>query len=430
MKYSKQTLANGLTLIRVPMESVKSITALALVKVGSRYENAQNSGISHFLEHMVFKGTDQFATAQDVAIAIDSLGAEANAFTSKEYTGYYIKSASRHLDRAVDILSDMLLTPRLPEEDLEREKGVIIEEINMYEDNPKWHIDSVFDQMMFADTPLGRDVIGTRDTVRNMTRQDFLDHLQTWYGLANTVLILVGDADVLEKKTLPNQISKVFDKGDISDRATSTVHKFPGNLLSEETSRLVYRKTEQAHFILGFPSFNRTDPDRYALSLLSSILGGNMSSRLFNEVREKRGLCYYVHSYTDYYHDHGTFGAAAGVDPKRVEEAIEVTLAEFHKIKNQKHRVTAEELQRAKDFLIGHVILGHEDNQSVAQSYGLKYLLEGSILTVEDVVAKISGVNLDQVNRITKRIIEEDQVRFAMIGPFKDESKFAKIVKK
>lgn len=427
MKYHKDTLKNGLSVVRVPMAGVKSLTVLALVKVGSRYEDDKTNGISHFLEHMVFKGTEKYPTAQDVASSVDAIGAEFNAFTSKEYTGYYVKSASKDLDIALDVVSDMLLTPQLREDDLEREKGVIIEELNMYEDTPMRHIGDVFERMFYAGTKLGRDIIGTKETIKSISQKDFQEHLQKWYGLHNMVLMVVGDADVVGKEKLLKDAEKFFSKGS-HNRADKTTHQFKGNPISDQRIHIEYKKTEQAHFVLAFPGIKRTDKDRYALNVLSTLLGGNMSSRLFTEVREKRGLCYYVHSDVDTYHETGMFGASAGVDPKRVEEAILVTFNEFKAVINGEKPITKEEVQKAKDYTIGHLILGMEDSESVAQAYGLKLLLDGEIVMLDETIKRMNAVTIEDVIRIAKRLIKPEEVRFTMIGPFKDDKKFKKIL--
>lgn len=429
MQYQKNVLKSGLTVLRVPMESVKSVTVLALVKVGSRYEDERTSGISHFLEHMVFKGTEKYPTAQDVAAAVDAVGAEFNAFTSKEYTGYYVKSASKDIQLALDVVSDMLLTPQLREEDLEREKGVIIEEINMYEDTPMRHIGDVFERMFYAGSDLGRDIIGTRDTVKGIGRQDFVEHLHKWYGLSNMVAIVVGDAEVVGRKELLTQIEGYFAKGDATQRLEPAQLDTSNNPIANGKRIVVkHKKTEQAHFILGFPGIARNDDDRYSLSVLSTILGGNMSSRLFTEVREKRGLCYYVRSDVDMYAETGFFGAAAGVDPQRIEEAIKVTFQQFTDLAEGKNPITQQELERAKNYTLGSLILGMEDSQSVAQSYGMSQLLLGKVRTLDEVMKNINSVTMSDIDRVIKRLIQPGAVRLAMIGPFEDEKKFGALL--
>jgi predicted Zn-dependent peptidase len=278
---------------------------------------------------MVFKGTENYPTPKALAEAVDAVGAEFNAFTSKEYTGYYVKAASSHIPLALDVLSDMLLTPRLLEDDIEREKGVIIEELNMYEDTPARHIGDVFEQLMFAGSDLGRDIIGTKETIRGITRQNFVDYIAQWYGLGNMVVTIAGDADVLKKPSLLKEIDKAFSKkGDIGERKNGG-KRILGNVLSKKSQvKIEHKKTEQAHFVMCVPGLERGHKDRFVLGVLSVLFGGNMSSRLFTEVREKRGLCYYVRADGDSYHDIGNFGASAGVDPKRVDEAVKVVREE------------------------------------------------------------------------------------------------------
>ena len=413
------------------MKGVKSATVLAYVNTGSRYEPAEWSGISHFLEHMVFKATQKYPTPKALSQAVDAVGAEFNAFTSKEYTGYYVKSASAHINLALDVLSDMLLTPKLLEDDLKREKGVIIEEINMYQDMPARHIGDVFEQLLFAGSDLGRDIIGTKETVNGVTRENFLEYIQQWYGLGNMVVTIAGDANALKKKTLLSEIEKAFSKkSDSSDRQNGGKRAF-GNVISSGKHLLIEcKKTEQAHFIMSVPGVYRKDPYRYALGVLGVLFGGNMSSRLFTEVREKRGLCYYVRSDMDYYHDAGTFGAAAGVDPKRVEEAVKVVMEELFALANTtgSKKITAVEVKRAKDYLTGKTILDFEDSESIANYYGSKQLLEGKVTTQEEALAKISAVTLQDVQQVAKRLLDKKALYFAMIGPFESDEKFRKIL--
>jgi predicted Zn-dependent peptidase len=430
LKHHLNTLSNGLKVLRIPMPSVKSVTVLVLVNTGSRYEEPHEFGIAHFLEHMVFKGTAKYETAQALAEAVDAVGADFNAFTSKEYTGYYVKSDSQHMSLALDVISDMLLTPRLNAEDLEREKQVIVEEMNMYRDTPARHIADIFEDMMFAGSGLGHDVVGTKEAVTNLQVADFQKYLRQWYGLGNMVVVVAGDAEVVEETKILSQIETFFTKGD-QDRAQDKVklqRYLSANPLSVERLLVEFKQTEQAHFILAFPGIDRKSESRYPLMVLSTILGGNMSSRLFSEIREKRGLCYYVHSDADIYHDTGIFGASAGVDPSRIEEAIEATMAEFKKIKDRTNPVTATELQKAKDYLAGKLTLGLEDSESVAQYFGMRQLLMGKIDEPEEYTRKIRAVTLEQVQAIAEQLIQPDQVRFAVIGPYKEAEKFKKVL--
>lgn len=432
LKHSVQILNSGLELVRIPMPSISSVTALVLGNTGSRYEQPKQQGLAHFFEHMVFKGTTKYPDPQVLASTIDAVGAQSNAFTSKEYTGYYVKAASKHLERSLDVLSDMLLQPLIRAEDIEREKGVIIEEINMYADSPMQDIDNVFDQLCFTNESLGHDVIGTKTTVNQMQRQDFLDLLSGWYGLPNLTLVLAGDAKVVELDDTVALVDRLFgaEKKPQEVRADQRVEVTP--LLHSSwkgSDRLLVKnkKTEQAHLMLGWPGLMRSDQRRYALALLSIVLGGNMSSRLFTEVREKRGLCYYVHSTVDYYHDAGVFGAAAGVDPRRIHEAVQVIMAEFEQLQSGKRAITEQELDRAREFAMGTLVLSLEDSQSVAQYYGVRQLLQREIDPPDRVIERLKAVTLAEVNQLVQAIIKSGEMRLSLIGPF-EQAEFEKYV--
>lgn len=428
--HSLTTLPSGLPVITIPMPSVKSVTVLVLANTGSRYEKPKEEGIAHFFEHMVFKGTNKYPTPQSLASTVDSVGADFNAFTSKEYTGYYVKTASQHLHLALDVVSDMLLTPKLRQEDIDREKGVIIEEINMYADNPARHINDLFDRMIFAGSGLGHDIIGSKETVSELKSVDFTHFLQQWYGHGNLLLVMAGDEDVLNSPATLKTVEELFSK-EAGERIKDKVkiqRYIPTHPVAPHRLHVEFKETEQAHFILGWPAVNRSDPRRYALSILGTILGGNMSSRLFNEVREKRGLCYYVHADNDLYHDVGVFGGAAGVDPKRVEEALKVTIGEFESIADGSRPITTDELQKAKDYVAGKMVLGFEDSESVAQYYGMKQLLSNEIETPEAVLAKINQLTLAEVQQIGVDLVLEHELRLAVIGPFKNPEVFEKII--
>lgn len=415
-------VSSGLTVIAIPMPAVESLTVLALANTGSRYESPERFGVAHFFEHMVFKGTRKYQDAQQLAGVIDGVGADFNAFTSKEYTGYYVKSAAQHFSLALDVVSEMLLAPKLDQADIDREKGVIIEELNMYVDSPQRHIENLFDQLVFSGSGLGHDIIGSKATIQNLQRADFQAFLSEWYGLSNLVLIVAGDERVVAGAGFLPAIEQAFGKqAEFNRQSTTTIaDKLGKNPISDQLFHLEFRETQQAHFVMGWPGIARNSPDRYAQSLLSILLGGNMSSRLFSEVREKRGLCYYVHSAVDQFHDTGMFGAAAGVDPTRLEEAIKVTIGEFMSLVNGTKPFTAAELQRAKEYLAGKMVLGLEDSESVAQYYGMKQLLMGEIETPEAVLAKVQAIELTELHALARRLIVPGALRLALIGPFRE----------
>jgi predicted Zn-dependent peptidase len=430
-KLQLDTLKNGLQVLRIPMNSLQSVTVMALVNTGSRYEPEAKQGIAHFFEHIVFKGTEKFPTAHDLSHTIDSIGADFNAFTGKEYTGYYVKSAAEHLDLALDVVSDMLLTPRLRQEDIDREKGVIIEEMNMYRDMPQAHIANEFEEIIFAGTGVGHDIIGTKETVSSVTSQDFVDFLSQWYGPSNIILVVAGNAQKVNSDQTLQTIEQYFNKKMVGERQKVWQNIKPhqsDNIFSDQKFLLIPRQTEQAHFILGWPSIKRGDDKRYALALLSTILGEGMSSRLFSEVREKRGLCYYVGSSMSQFHDGGMIGARAGVDPSRVEEAIKVTINEFTQVVDGKKPITAQELTKAKDYTIGKTVLSLEDSESLAQYLGIKKLLLGTTETPEQVLEQLKKVTLEEVQDLAKELLKPGELRFGLIGDFEDEEKFKSII--
>ncbi|MGD9128883.1 MAG: pitrilysin family protein [Candidatus Woesebacteria bacterium] len=432
LRYSLDKLKSGLKVIRIPMNSIESLTVLALVNTGSRYEKEKQEGIAHFLEHMIFKGSEKYPDAQTLATAVDSVGANFNAFTSKEYMGFYVKAAAKHSELALDVISDMLLKPKLRQADIEREKKVIIEELNMYVDNPSHHVANLFDNMVYRGSGLSHDIVGRKETIMSFKTNDFQNFLNQFFGLANTVLILSGKKSLVENNKILEELDKFFSKTP-DFRTTQDKNLDIGKFLSEnpisvDKLHLEYRKTEQAHFVMGWPAIKRKSKKRYALTLLSVILGGNMSSRLFSELREKRGLCYYINSDIDQFHDGGVFGASAGVDVSRVEEAIKLAIAEFAAIADGSKAISDKELRKAKDHLLGKMVLGFEDSEAVAQYFGMKQLLMGQIETPDEVLKKVQAVSKEEIEALAKEIVKPAELRLALIGPFKDRGRFENII--
>ena len=421
--YKQLELKNNLRVILVPMPGVSSTTALVLGNTGSRFETKSQLGIAHFFEHMVFKGTKKYPTPLEITTALDAVGAQSNAFTSKEYTGYYVKSASRHLPLTLDVLSQMMFAPLLKEKDIKRESGVIIEEINMYLDQPMHLVGNLFEQMMYEGSGLAHDILGTKESVASFRSDDFYKFLNKWYGPANLTLVIAGDASVIESSPLEKEIKSRFaalpaereNKRQATYDLAKDEPKFGSKKLAVE-----FKETEQTHLILAWPGVKLRDKRRPALSLLSVIMGGNMSSRLFVEVREKHGLGYYVRSEVDYFHHTGAFGAAAGVDPKRTHQALEIMANEFYLLAEGKKPVTTKELERAKEFLAGQTALSLEDSRSVAQWFGLKDVLLDKIETPEESLAKVKAVTLDEINQLARDLVQKDQMRLAVVGPFKE----------
>lgn len=423
MTYNRKVFSNGLRVITIPMPSFESVTVLVMAGAGSRYENRKNSGISHFLEHMAFKGTTKRPTAMDISSLIDGMGGEFNAFTGKETTGYYIKSAKDKMETSIDVLSDMLLHSKFDPDEIEKEKGVIIEEINLYEDMPARKIGDIYEQLLYGDTPMGWDIAGDKDIIRSITRADFLTYLGELYSASNVTVVVAGGID--------------------SDKAFSLVEKYfsamkqfqtklfdPLHEEQDKSAVLVKQKqTEQIHIALGVRTIPISSPKRYPLSVLSAILGGGMSSRLFHEIREKRGLAYYVRSSSDEYADAGTLVSTAGIDPNRVIEAVEVMVAEYSKVARGAMHLTDEEVTRAKEFLKGHLVLDLEDSRSVSGFYAHQELLEDKIENPDDVIDQIDKVTKEDLELVGKEFFKEQTLNLAVIGNFPDGHKLEGLLK-
>lgn len=423
MRAHKSVLPNGVRVIIVPVQGVESATTLVMYGAGSRYEEKKHNGISHFLEHMAFKGTTNRPSAREISGLIDGIGAEFNAFTGKEYTGYYIKSATSHVSLCLDVLSDMLKNLLLDPAEIEREKGVITEEINLYEDTPMRNIGDVYEQLLYGDTPLGWETAGKPEIIQKLNRDDFVEYMASLYSAHNMTVVIAGNVQV---KEMTEQIAKYF--GDVKKFA---VKKFtPVSDKQSKTEVFVkHKKTEQAHFALGVRTVGLLDKkDKYPLEILSSILGGGMSSRLFYEVRERRGLSYYVRTNSDHYLDCGYLATYAGADPKRIDEAIKVVAEEYVKV-GQKGEITQEELTKAKEYVKGHFVLELEDTRSSAVMYASQEILQKELHDPHEIIEKIEKVTLDDVNRVAKGYLDTKLLSLAVIGNFEDKSRFEKLLK-
>jgi predicted Zn-dependent peptidase len=419
--YTQFLLPNKLRVLTIPMPGISSATVLVLVGTGSRYEQKDKAGLSHFLEHMIFKGTKKRPTAFDISSAVDSVGGENNAFTSKDQTGFYIKLQSEHLPLAFDILSDTLQNSLYLEEEINRERGAIIEEINMYEDNPMYKIDDVFYNLMYGDTPLGWQITGTKETVSNIKREDFVSYTSRFYQGSDIVLAVAGNVKNKEVESLAQEYFASIAPGTREDFSRFKEEQLEPRVIVE------HKKTDQAHLYLGYPAFSFFDPDKEVLNVLSAILGGGMSSRLFIQVRERRGLAYYVTSLTDYYHETGLIAARAGLNLGKIDEAVEVILEEFAKVK--KGDIEQDELDRAKEFMRGRTILKLENNRALAGWYAERELLEEKIETPQEVFEKIDKVSLADIVRVANRVFDDQKRNLAVIGPYEDQERFLKLIK-
>lgn len=421
MKYHHHVLDNGLNVVIVPISSLESVTTLIMVGAGSRYENTKNNGISHFLEHMAFKGTKKRPTAIEIANLIDGAGAESNAFTGKEYTGYYIKSAAHRLEFSLDILSDMLSNLLLAEHEIDKERGVIIEEVNLYEDTPTRKINDIYERLLYGNTPMGWDIAGLKEVIRTVKRRDFVSYMKKLYSASNMVLVVAGK---VEEEHALWQVKKYFN-----GLPTFTTEGYKSVIEGQKDPAvsIQYKKTDQAHFSLGVRTVGLSDDEkRYPLNLLSTILGGGMSSRLFHEVREKRGLAYYVRTHTENYLDCGHLTTFVGADPARIEEAIKVVASEYKKILSH-GELTRSELQKAKEFTKGHFVLDLEDTRSVAIFYASSLLLEKKLENPEDVTRKIDRVHLSDIHEVAEEFLSLP-LNLAIIGKFRDQDRFRKLL--
>jgi predicted Zn-dependent peptidase len=412
--FQRETLDNGLRVLTADLPYAQSVSVVIMLAAGSRYETPETNGIAHFSEHMFFKGTERRPSARQIAGEIDAIGGEFNAFTGKETTTYYVKCAAEHRDVALDVLVDMLRNSRFAEDEIEREKGVIVEEMNMYFDTPRDFIGGVYEQLLWGDQPLGWDIIGRKETVRGATRDTFLGYLDRWYRPARMVLGVAGR---------------------IGDGLVDRAHELLGDLGAAETGepepaapyangrvRVFEKQSDQAHVCLGVHSFPLDHPDRYALQLLATALGGGMSSRLFTEVRERRGLAYYVHGLNHSYSDTGTLYAQAGVDIARIDEAVGTIAGELRKIAAEPP--PADELEKARNFAKGRFVLQLESPQGLMM-FGLRReVLEQRLPDPEGVLRGLDAVTQEDVARVAGELIAGDRLRLAVIGPFDDAARF------
>ena len=411
LKVKRQVLDSGLNLVTVPM-ATDSVTVLLMVRVGSRDETPKLNGLSHFVEHMVFKGTSKWPTAMAMNRAIDSVGGAFNAFTSEEYTGFWVKVAKNHLPLALEYIYQAVFAPLLPADELERERGVILEEIKMYHDNPMSWVNRKFVEQIYSGTVLGRDVIGPAENIKELKLKDFQDHLKSWYLSGNMVLGVSGglpaDTDSLVSKIYTQLPKGKLGFADVPQAVT----------LKQDKARvkLVYRDIQQAHFCLGVPTFKQTDKRRYALDILRVVLGGSTSSRLWNEIREKRGLVYYLRTMEDSFLDAGCLVTQAGCDAARVEEAVKVTLSEYDKMVKG---IKESELTLAKEYLKGKWALGTEDSQDVAQLFVGQLLEENQLLNVDEILKKVEAVTLNDIKSLAQEIFVRQKLNLTILGPFK-----------
>lgn len=421
--FKKITLKNGLRIITVPQTNTEASTVLALIGTGSKYEKKEISGISHFLEHLFFKGTKKRPTPLSVAEPLDKIGGVFNAFTGEDYTGYYAKVAAGQFDLALGWVSDIYLNSIFPQKEIEKERSVIVEEINMYLDTPLIYIGEVWKKLLYGDQPAGWDIAGSKESVSKISRSQILGYRKSQYVASNTVLCLAGRIEedcAIEKAK--SYFLGILNSDPAQKPKVAEGQKSPACLL-------LSKQTDQTHFCLGVRAYNLFHPQRYVPDLIAAILGGMMSSRLFREVREKLGLAYYVKTDSDQDPETGFLVTRAGVDSKRVEKAITAVLKEYKMISRKK--VPFSELKKAKENLKGKMALSLESSDAKAFFYAGQELLEKKILTPKEIFKAIDKVSVSDILKVADDIFQPENLNLALIGPFKkkEEEKFRKLLK-
>lgn len=412
-----QKLKNGTRVHIVPMEGTEAMTVLVLYKVGSRNESNQVWGGSHFIEHLMFKGTKKRPTTLELTQIIDQYGAEYNAYTGKDLTGYYIKIDGERAEIAIDVLSDMLLNSKFDQKEMNKERQVIIEEIKMYEENPIMHVEDLVEDAMFAGSTLGRNIAGTAKSMMAMKRADILKYRDSYYVPSNTVIVVSGKVpknalELLEKSSFGKAKDK---KLPVAGATFAGVKETAKPRLGRQ-----FKPLEQVQLAFAFPTVGRTHPDQEAIKLMATILGGSMSSRLFIEVREKRGLCYTVRAAVDSYDDVGTFVVRAGLDVKRFGLACDVIIKEIKKMAAK--GVTNEELRKAKDHVKGAMKLRLEDSSDRAEFVGRQEIFFGEVASIDERLAKFMAVKESDIARVAKDILNLKKLTVGVVGPFKTDA--------
>jgi len=427
IKFTRKKLKNGLELVLAPMPKIPTITAIILFKIGSRYETDKYAGISHFLEHMVFKGNKMFRSPGELAAAIDALGGVFNAFTTKEFTGFHIKVGAEYLDTALEWLGALVTTPLLRSPDIEMERNVILQEINMYNDTPMAQIGNYFEELVYPGTSLGRNIIGTGKSLSGIKRKELAVHFDRHYFPGNALLAIAGDFGKGGLRRAEGKISRYFKFHNQHSRPS--VKKPYESKAKGKKVKAVYKKTDQTHLMLGARTFSYLDKRRYPLSVIAAVMGGGMSSWAFSEIREKRGLAYYVRSFADLYQDAGTFLVSAGLDNGKLELAVKEIMKLYKRIREK--TVSAKELKKAKDHLIGGMLLERETSEDIAVLLGSEIASRGSVTPFSKEIKIIKNVSATDLRKLAQEFFQPERLQLAMIGPWKkkDEERFANWLK-
>jgi len=419
LSHRKTVLSNGLRVLTIPLKTTGAVTVLVLVGAGSRYENPENNGVAHFLEHIFFKGGKKYRNTREVSEALDAVGADFNAFTASEYAGYYVRVIADKAQLAFDVLSDMLLSARLPQEEIEKERKVILEEYRMVNDTPIRKIGDLFESLIFAGSPMGLPTIGDPQTIKKLSKKDFVYYRQKLYVPDNIVVAVAGDITHQEACSLSKRYFR-FPHGTKSLFSRLTLTPEGVGL------KLLPKKTEQAHLIIGVPTFGAEDPRRYALKVLSTVLGEGMSSRMFLLIREKHGLAYYIHTGDELYTDAGYLATSAGVDLRRVQAALKLILGEYERV--TRSLVGPHELKKAKERIKGSMVLNLEGPSNVAGYFSLQELLLNKTESPSQRLKKIDQVSADDVKQVAKEIFQGGRFQLAIIGPYRQRRMFLNLL--
>lgn len=421
MKFKKKTLPNGLRIITVPMADNPTATVLVLVETGSKYETKAKNGLSHFLEHMCFKGTTNRPNTSDLSKELDTLGCEYNAFTGQEYTGYYAKGKAADFPKLLDIIADLYLNPLFKDDEIEKEKGVIVDEINMYDDLPMRKVHEVWMKLLYGNQPAGWPIAGEREVVRGMSRKDFLAYRKAHYIAPTTTVIVTGNIDAPQAfKDITKKFKGVIEGKKGGKKKTSDKQAAPAVAAQ-------HKETDQTHFILGVRTFPVYDDHNPVLSVLGAVLGSGMSSRLFRKLRDEMGVGYYVNARNTAFTDHGYFSVSAGVANVRMEEVLRAVLTEFEKLKRD--LVPDDELAKVKEHLAGMMYLGLESSDDLAEYYGMQEVLHRDIRTPKEKEHLIRAVTAEDVRKIARKIFIEKNLNLALIGPVKNGEVFKRVLK-
>jgi predicted Zn-dependent peptidase len=403
--FKKEYLQNGLPVVMEPLKNMRSVVVGIWVKVGSRYEPSEKNGISHFLEHMYFKGTKK-RSAKDISVETDSLGGELNAFTSRENTAFYVKVLDEFLKQGLDLLLDIFLNSTFPDEDIEKEKKIVKEEIKMVEDTPDDYIHDLSNRTIWGDTGIGQSVLGRRETIRAFTRNDILSHIKKYYGTKDIVIACAGN---FEHDQLVSVLNK--DLGNLR-RGSEPERDAPPEF--HNRVEVFNKDLSEAHFCVGIKGIPHASRERYCLYIINTILGAGVSSRLFQEIREKRGLAYSIYSFVSSYIDTGVWGIYAGVSRKKVREVIELILQEIYSLKDTLHDT---ELHRAKNQLKGNIILGLESTGSRMNNIARQEIYHGKYFSPKEIMHEIDAITLDQTKELCERLLQKESLSLTVYGP-------------